>query len=142
MTLQKFTSEYLLRDGPIIKVFVYPPEPYLEILRENKESILNKEARALIDTGATSTCISETIIEDLGLISHNVTKVKTPTGIEEREIYDVSLMLPQDQDGLFDLTCPCVDFHDDPYSVLLGRDVLEHCTVIYNGWDKTFHVHT
>ena len=49
MTLQKFTSEFLKEDGPIIKVLIYQPEPVIEAFYGAGKEINGKEAKALID---------------------------------------------------------------------------------------------
>lgn len=72
MTLQKFTSEYLKEDGPVIKVLIYPPEPVIETFYGAGKEINGKQAKALIDTGASSTCIAKSITDSLGLVSHNL----------------------------------------------------------------------
>jgi hypothetical protein len=53
-----FKNNNLHNSGPNIEVVIVPPQPVTERLQKEEKEIPNFRATALIDTGATSTCIS------------------------------------------------------------------------------------
>ena len=54
-------SSNLQREGPIIEVVIIPPSPVAKLLQSQNLPIPSQKAIALIDTGATTTCIDNSI---------------------------------------------------------------------------------
>lgn len=46
------------------------------------------------DTGATTTCISEKVVKDLGLISTGCAQIATPSGIKTVGTFLIDIILP------------------------------------------------
>jgi hypothetical protein len=96
------------------------------------------EARALIDTGATSTSVNPTIVSQLALAPRGYTSVitsTTGTTPQVMEQYDVALLL-RVEGTVHYLTqaLPVIGMRPLPaVDVLIGRDVLNNCTLIYDG---------
>jgi hypothetical protein len=97
---------------------------------------------ALLDTGASATCVDPSVLEKLSLTPTGQTLIKTPsTGNNpvSCDQYDVSIFVPpasQSQIPLFIGTLPVVCTEllaSQGFHVLVGRDVLAQCIFIYNG---------
>ena len=99
---------------------------------------------ALIDTGATITCIHEPILRDqLGLNPISVMKAGTASGPTQQNVYPARIVgtvaqsFTLDLDGVagVNLSGQIVNTLPDPQEVvaLLGRNFLSHCVLIWNG---------
>jgi hypothetical protein len=106
-------------------------------------------ARALIDTGASCTCIDLTVLKQLGIPSTGTTPILTPTtGLTPHTVnqYDVSIMIVfgtqrQPFQVLFNAhTMPVVDADLRPQAILalIGRDILATGLLQYNGESELF----
>ena len=92
---------------------------------------------ALVDTGATRTCIAKSVVEALGLHSIGRTSMDTAGGAANANIYDTHIVLltdhAQNPDGTVDVQAQLfhnirvLEFVADgntPYQALIGRDIL------------------
>jgi hypothetical protein len=102
----------------------------------------NIPIRALIDTGASCTCLDPQVIQSLGVPATGSVLVNTPsTGSTPHatDQYDVALLIPpgaQGQQGLIFPTIPVIAsdlFAAQGIHALIGRDILKLCVLIYNG---------
>lgn len=98
--------------------------------------------RALIDTGASATCIDPSALLPLQLTPTGIATVHTPSTKSnepsEHEQYDISLIVPaaanQPPLVLHILPVICADLlSSQGFHALIGRDVLSQCIFIYNG---------
>jgi len=101
--------------------------------------------RALVDTGASNTCVDPTVLTDLGLSPTGRTTVLTAGGApEDRDQYDVWLAIPGSDRTAPPLLIPTIAVIATPlldlqgFHALIGRDILERCLLHYNGSLKTF----
>jgi predicted aspartyl protease len=92
------------------------------------------QALAMVDTGATSTAIQMGIAAQLGLQPVGVQTVNTPTsqGVTCDE-YLVRLIM-----GWIEVTAIEAPLQGQHIQVLIGRDVLSHGLLIYNGANNQF----
>ena len=127
--------------GPIIEVTVVPAQPVAELLRKEGKSIPSIKVIALIDTGASSTCLSKEIVDELNLIPFDAQIVHTAGGETEQLFYDIGIILPISQSNTLSIQAPCADLTGQPFQVLIGRDILNRCTMFYNGPDNSFTLH-
>lgn len=128
--------------GPIIEIIIFPPAPVFHQLKVDKKIIPSKKVIALIDTGATSSCINDAIAQELNLIIRNVINVGTPAGVTSQPTYDVGFALPNlTQQNILPMQVLGADLSGQPYQALLGRDILRMCTFVYNGWDNSYQLH-
>lgn len=105
--------------------------------------------QALIDTGASCTCVDPSILSSLSLTPTGKASVNTPsTGVTPHvaDQYDVSLMVPGSLPTQLPLVVPtlpvvCTELHAaQNFHVLIGRDVLGLCLLEYNGLSRIFTV--
>lgn len=81
---------------------------------------------ALVDTGASRTCISSRIVDGLGLFPFGRKKVQTASGVHVVGSYLVDVLIPFDEAAKMIHYVEVVDFvniKNSPFDVLLGRDV-------------------
>ncbi len=134
-------NDKLLENGPIIEVYICPPHPITLKLKQAGKQVPAFKAIALIDTGATATCISQEIVNRLKLIAHDIQTVHTAAGISQQLLYDIGVGLPISQPNILSIQAPCADLTGQSFEVLIGRDILSMCTLFYNGKDNTFVLH-
>ena len=93
--------------------------------------------KALVDTGASRTCIAKSVADELGLQATGKIDMQTAGGIIPTNIYDVHIvfifpgktdskeMIQQGRGHIVSSTrAPEFDPGDNPYQALLGRDIL------------------
>ena len=102
--------------------------------------------RALIDTGASHTCVDPTVLQPLNLTPTGSVGVNTPTTgtvAATRDQYDVMLLIihPRQLAPLIRPAMPviCTElFASQGIHVLLGRDVLQECLLTVDGTTGSF----
>ena len=134
-------SSDLILEGPIIEVTVVPPRQVIELLIKEGKPVVTTKAIALIDTGASCTCIDNTVARSIGLVSHDIKRVLTASGEDMQCLYDAGILLPTMSTYAFSVQVLEAKLAKQPYKVLLGRDVLRHCSLIYHGWNHTYTLH-
>jgi len=127
--------------GPIIEIIIFPPLPvFLKFKTENKNPP-SKKIIALIDTGASISCIDESVALDLDLIARDVVHIHTPSGTSVQKLYDLGIALPNLTQNIIPTLSAGANLTNQPYRALIGRDILSLCTLIYNGWDNSYQLH-
>jgi Aspartyl protease len=95
--------------------------------------------RALVDSGASCTCIDPTVLAALGLQATGKTTMSTPsTGIVpvEADTFDVSIIIPAgNQQPLVRGVMSVIssELIHQGFHALMGRDILSQCIFTYNG---------
>jgi hypothetical protein len=132
-------------DGPIINVLVAP-----SFLRQNSLTAAGLQvpapifARMLIDTGASSTCIEESILTNLGLVPTGAIMMNIPsTGQAPLQafVYDVSMQFSGHNGNSYtfhNLAAVGCDFSGQNIDGLFGRDALAQARFIYSGPDSSW----
>ena len=117
-------------------------EPRRQALQAASQPIPNpKSIRALIDTGASVTCVDPSILTALNLSptgNINITTPSTGNSPVPMDQYDVFLAVPPADAGqshliLFTLPVVSCELLSQGFHALIGRDVLAQCVFIYNG---------
>jgi predicted aspartyl protease len=119
--------------GPIIQVSVTIEQHAGKgLLSQGKPLPVPKSGLALIDTGATGTCIDDQAAKELGLPVIDVAKMTSATHKDQQcSVYPVQINLPS-----VVLNSPRTmgaALAPQGLLVLIGRDVLQNCTLFYNG---------
>jgi hypothetical protein len=104
-----------------------------------------RQIRALIDTGASNTCVDPSVLTALGLTPTGTVSVVTPTtGATPAECdqYDVGIVIPAPNGPPFVVGTIAVTAHEflnaQGFHALIGRDVLSRCLFGYNGTTGLF----
>lgn len=107
------------------------------------------QLRALIDTGASCTCVDTAVLAPLQLSPTGQTTISTPsTGQQPAAMdqFDVLLAIPGPTAGSLPLIFPTIpivalrDFANPAYDALIGRDILGECILHYNGATGLFEL--
>lgn len=104
---------------------------------------------ALVDTGADVSGISRRIAHREALVAKAKAHLQTPAGPALVNVYqgDIGFVLPDADDaqafiGLFDTGLHEADTVTGSYDVLLGRDLLDHLLLTFDGRAGRFTVST
>jgi hypothetical protein len=97
--------------------------------------------RALVDTGASCSCVDPSVLTSLGLTPTGSARINTPSnGSEPVDLpqYDVALIIPPATPGQSPLIFPIIpvvasQLRAQGIEALIGRDILSHCILVYNG---------
>ena len=136
-----FTIPVDPKEGPVLKILIAVSEARSDALVKAQELLPNPVlVVGLVDTGASCTCVDTDIISQLDIPVSGNTKVYTPsTGNQpmDADQFDIGLAIfasEKEQPHLVrNLPVVGCDFKDQGYKVLIGRDVLSRCMLVYNG---------
>ena len=133
--------------GPILTAIVTVSQPKAAALHAAQQPIPGPVTiRALVDTGASCTCVDPAVLTSLQLTPTGSTTMHTPsTGAAPAtaDQYDVGLAIyaAANQAPLFLTTVPVIGaalVHAHGIHALIGRDILSQCVLHYNGATGTF----
>ena len=126
----------LRENGPTCQVVLKPSDPTIKELKLEKKDVPSITVLALIDTGASSTAISQKVVDRLKLVPRGTAKVYTSNRASEiRNEFDVALEF--DMDAYISLLRVLgANLQDHSIDCLIGRDVLQHSRLIYDGPKK------
>jgi hypothetical protein len=129
-------------DGPILDVRVGLSTHRISALLAAKQSFSPPlGVRALIDTGASCTCIDPSLVKRFNLTptgSNLLHSASTGAAPKNANLFDIALFFIKDdgQSHSMGVTLPVleVDLSSmNTFSVIIGRDILKQTTMIYNG---------
>jgi hypothetical protein len=90
--------------------------------------------RVLFDTGATKTVVDEAALKTLGVQPVGITNVRTPSGSAQQLLYPAELeFLPMHSRIEFAFVIGSPHLAAQGLLALIGRDVLRHTVLVYNG---------
>jgi hypothetical protein len=121
--------------GPEIDIEVHVPQSLAKLLTQQNQTIPSPVAgKALVDTGASITCVDDNVIRSLGVQPVGIATVHTPSGSAQQNQYPVRFAFPGS--GLPPLEIPQAMgsiLQGQGIIALLGRDLLASLVFIYNG---------
>lgn len=143
MPFHRYNVPDIRQDGPKLEVEVMLPEALVEVLLSTRCAVPPPQVvPALIDTGAESSVAVEEVIDALGLEPTGFAVINTPFVCRARVAqYHVRIALPHgpeletDQLVMAPLGVANV-------KLLIGRDLLSQCLLVYNGQDESFTLST
>jgi predicted aspartyl protease len=127
--------------GAIVTALVGVSFPRMQALQAAGEPVPPASmGRFLIDTGASSTCADPGLIGNLNLPMINQVAIMTPStnGSQHMcDMYDASIFIPgrDPQRGFLIPALQIITTHLSSQGIdgLIGRDILNRCTVVYIG---------
>ena len=96
---------------------------------------MNVQAKAILDTGAGLTSIPESIIDELGGLSHTVIKVRSPLDhkIISKKLYTVTIKFGENLHEV-----EVIGVHRD-YAII-GRDILNQHRIILDSPNEVWSI--
>lgn len=136
----------ILPSGPLMDAFVGVSDARRTALQSLNQPIPNPvQIRALVDTGASGTCVDPSVMTTLGLTPKGQVPMCTPsTGTVPHiaDQYDVSIFIPCGSSPPLvrrTLGVACVELlASQGFHALIGRDILRTCLLTYNGTIASF----
>lgn len=127
--------------GPIVNVLVGMSAPRIQALQAAGQQPPNPvTGRFLIDTGASGTCVDPALIAPLGLPQIGRVAIATPSTNGQQHFcdqFDCALFIPGalNAPGHFIEALPIITAHLQSQGIdgLIGRDILNRCTLTYIG---------
>jgi len=97
-----------------------------------------QDIRALLDTGASCTCLDREVVAILELETRGVIDIHTPStgpSYERRNQFDATLVLGIGTNRPLEATVPVIEseFRSRGFDALIGRDLLNLCVLTYDG---------
>jgi hypothetical protein len=130
-------------DGAVVEVLVTLDQHQEDFFRQAGRDIPEPFATtALIDTGASRSAVSPWVVKYLGSIEGGVTPVTVP-GDDGKEmekrlpVHDLRISLVP-YPKRFDVQAVVAQPATTTVLVLIGRDILDRCTFLYDGEDRNF----
>ena len=125
--------------GAVLQVEVNIPQPLIELLGQQGKPIPTPAiGMALIDTGASMTCVDESVLATLGINAIGLVSLGTAAGTVQRPLFPARVAFPEPK-LVVDLSrVVAVDLRGQaiqgmPLIALVGRDILRFCQLIYDG---------
>lgn len=135
----KVDPKVLRQIGPLLNVEVSVPSVLAQYLTEQDQPIpAPVSGLALIDTGASRSCVDVQAIESLGVSPIGVTTIGSARGLGQHNLYPAKFRFPgvaleTEFSSVVGVDLKGQSTGGQDIVVLVGRDVLSHCVLIYNG---------
>lgn len=128
-------AEQLREQGPALQVEIGIPTTLASFLQAAGLPIPTpQQGLALIDTGASITGVDQQVLGALGLAPTGVTQVATPGGVVSQPLYACNISFPGTLIGTLKFNVVIgSSLAALGFSALIGRDVLRHFQMVYNG---------
>jgi len=130
----------LMQRGPIVQVTIGVEQNIAQQLVSQGTPLPQPvPGVALIDTGATSTCIDDAIAKQLNLPVVDVVSIASASHVETKQsVYPALIEVVGIAIKFNALRAIGVPLANQGIQVLIGRDLLQHCTLFYNGMIGSF----
>jgi predicted aspartyl protease len=117
--------------GAFIQVIITHPRIIQESFKQQGKNVPTATINALIDTGASGTVITPHVSDKLGLVHTGYQKVASVQDEQLRPVYYGFIIFPWGSGKEIPIvSCPLKNF-----DCLIGRDILMHWHLSYNGPD-------
>jgi predicted aspartyl protease len=140
--MPSFTNQVanLTQVGPVADLLIGPSKALASTLQAKGIAVPQPiRAVAMVDTGASGTVITPTIVQALGIQPVGVQLMSTPSTHKPVQVheYDISLNFPNGVTvtGARAVEAPLGGQH---IQCLIGRDVLQHGVLVYIGYINQF----
>jgi hypothetical protein len=147
--LPYFTLQFS-QGAPIVTAFVGVSLARRNALTASHQPVPQpQQIIALIDTGASGTCVDPSVLQALGLSPTGIVPVCTPTtGTAPQNMpqFDILLLIPGASASHVPLVVPTLAVLGSALHVaqgihaLIGRDVLSRCLMTYDGTSGFFSI--
>lgn len=121
--------------GPILRVEVSLHPQLIQLLRTQGQPVPGPvTGSGLIDTGAGVTAVDRQVLTQLQIPPVGTVQVGTAGGPQQQQVFPASIRFPETAfPGVTFASVIGADLTGQGIVALVGRDVLRHCVLIYNG---------
>ena len=95
-----------------------------DLSKEGLESPKIKSSKAIWDTGATASVITEKIVEELGLKPIGMVQVRGVHGVEPKNVYLINIYLPNKTAVMYVKVTECKELSGEGLDILIGMDIV------------------
>lgn len=122
---------HLVNGGPLISVLIMPPKPIQAILTHKGRPHPGVPTIALIDTGASLTGATPSVIQRANLRFTGFSPLQSALGSQERRVYFGEIHFPWGAH----MAAPIAECELDglPFECIIGRDTMKNWVMIYDG---------
>jgi hypothetical protein len=127
--------------GPVVEVLIFPSVAQVQQLQQSHQPIpAPVKIQALIDTGASGSCINPAVAESLALSQVGVSNMSTPstTTPVQCPIVMLDVLFMPNQVKVGNIFATVAPLGGQQIQMLIGRDVLKHGVLIYTGYINQF----
>lgn len=148
--MSSLTTNLHASHGPLIDVLIGPSPQRIAALKAAGITIpVMQKATFLIDTGASGTCVDQSVMQNLGLSPINYISIQTPStngSPIQCPVYDVQVIFQPSIHQSKPYQVPhiravsVIETHLKSQGIdgLIGRDILEYCLLVYNGHTNSY----
>lgn len=137
---QQLGPNILAVAGPIVPVEISIPSSLAEVYTKKNRAIPQpKSGWALIDTGATKSCVDDKVLIQLGVNPIDRTTIHGSGGKHEVNVFPAHMRFPTmpgfelEFSSAIGVNIQAQQVNNQPIIALLGRDILSRCLFVYNG---------
>lgn len=132
----------LSANGPLLSVLVGVSAPKSAAMQKAGLKVPQfVQGTFLLDTGASGTCVDPHFVQSLGLTPRGAVMIQTPSTAGNAvscNQYDVALFIPGMNASATGFHIGALPVIETPLAAqgiegLIGRDVIDRCTLVYNG---------
>ena len=127
-------QDLLAAMGLLLQVEINVPQALATLLTSQGTTLPKPvTGSALIDTGATSCCVEESLVQGLGLQPIGQVTVCGQSGPKVQNVYLARMSFPGSPIPTLEFPLIGVQMTGQGLISLIGCDVLRHCVLVYNG---------
>jgi hypothetical protein len=139
-----FLNASIQEDGLIVTVGIALSTARAEVLKKAGGSPVPPIwVTALLDTGASCSVVDSSVVRSLNLVRAGTIEGHTPSSVnpfQTFDLYDVCLAFAKPQVKIMSMNLAVAEARlaGQGFLALIGRDVLQHCLLVYNGPLKSY----
>jgi len=125
----------LLQHGPTVQIVIGLAQSFTDQLLQQGQPLPQPvSGHALIDTGASITCIDNSAAQNLGLPAIDVVQMMSASHDSiEQNVYPIQMQIVGSPIRVEIPRAIGANLAAQGLLALIGRDYLQHCTLFYNG---------
>ena len=129
------TKSFSIRLPLNAPAIIIDAELFIPVIDQKIEKTVSIKTKALIDTGANSSCISERLANACRLRPISAMKMISAHGMSIAQIYEVSVKLPNEI--LFESVTVVEVSGSKSFDVIIGMDILSKGDFVYSSNEET-----
>ena len=126
--------DVLMQSGPVLYVDIGPDSSF-DLYGSRSPDLETTHCPALVDTGTSDSCIDSAMASELQLpIAERYAVVSGAHGPAQTNMYPAQIYVPSLHLVMYGQFAGVrLAVGGQPHAALIGRDLLRHCTMVYNG---------